>query len=202
MAICSSSLFQVEESSSSNTMASPKDPPVYVCDINETLRSDLHFPVRKQVTEQRDTTSNEDEDESYRLYDQANSILEECKHAAPLSDLDVAIHQFQEALDRRPTPHPLRSGSLKDLAGALVIKFSMTKQHEDLDQSLLLRGKVPHHEAHSVLVQTGEEFRIDVRVLFDPRSKAEIHIHHPHRKMLIMNTIVWSLLAVTMKCST
>ena len=192
MAICGSSLFQVEDSSSSNPMASPKDPPVYICDINTTLRSDLHSTVGKRVTEQRDTTSNEDEDESCRLYDLANSILEECKHAAPLSDLDAAIHQFQEALDRRPAPHPLRSSSLKDLAGALVIRFSLTKQHEDLDRSLLLRGEV----------QTGEEFRIDVCVLSDPRSNADIHIHHLHRKMLIMNTIVWSLLAVTLTCST
>ncbi|KIM75665.1 hypothetical protein PILCRDRAFT_13440 [Piloderma croceum F 1598] len=82
------------------------------------------------MSEQNDTTYSE---EPARLYDFAMSVLEECNAAVPLSDLDTAISLFQETLDRRPAPHPLRSDSLKDLAGALVARFSLTNQRQDLD---------------------------------------------------------------------
>jgi hypothetical protein len=86
-------------------------------------------------------TTGEDEDESTQLCDLANSILEECKDAAPLSDLDTAIYLFREALDMRQVPHPLRSDSLKDLAAALVTRFSLTSQREDLDEAILMFHK-------------------------------------------------------------
>jgi hypothetical protein len=44
-------------------------------------------------------------------------------------------------LDRRPAPHPLRLNSAKDLAGALVLRFSYTKQDEDLDSAMVLRAE-------------------------------------------------------------
>lgn len=88
-----------------------------------------------------DTTYIEEEDEYSQLYDLANSILEECKNAAPLSDVNTAIYLFREALDRRPAPHPLRLNLVKDLAGALVLRFSYTKQDEDLDSAMVLRAE-------------------------------------------------------------
>jgi hypothetical protein len=72
----------------------------------------------------------------------ATSILEECKAAASLSDLDTAISLFREALNQRPPPHPLRSDSLKDLAGALVTRFSLTNQRQDLDQAIQMCDEV------------------------------------------------------------
>jgi hypothetical protein len=87
------------------------------------------------MSEQNDTAYSE---EPAQLYDFAMSVLEECNAAVPLSDLDTAISLFQETLDRRPAPHPLRSDSLKDLAGALVARFSLTNQRQDLDQAAIL----------------------------------------------------------------
>jgi hypothetical protein len=76
------------------------------------------------------------------LYNLANSILEECKDAAPISDLETAIYLLREALDRRPAPHPLRSDSLNDLAAALVMRFTQTNQRQDLDEAIQLRFEV------------------------------------------------------------
>jgi hypothetical protein len=56
------------------------------------------------VTEHNDTASSEDEDEATQLFNLANSILRECKDAAPLSDLNTAIYPFSEALNGRPAP--------------------------------------------------------------------------------------------------
>ncbi|KIM82633.1 hypothetical protein PILCRDRAFT_70495, partial [Piloderma croceum F 1598] len=90
-----------------------------------------------------------EEEESFQLYDLATSILEEYKAAASLSTLDTAIYLFREALDRRPTPHPMRSNSLKDVAGALVTRFSLTNQSQDLDQGIQILEAVItlHREA-------------------------------------------------------
>ena len=96
----------------------------------------------RQATKQENTTSTDDE--SSQLFDLATSILEECKKAAPLSDLNTAIYLFREALDRHPVPHPLRLNSLKDLAGALSTRFSLTNQIQDLDQSLSFRTEMMH----------------------------------------------------------
>jgi hypothetical protein len=94
------------------------------------------------VTEQDSTATDDEEEESLQLYDLATSILEECKPAASLSTLDTAIYLLREALDRCPTPHPMRSNSLKDVAGALVTRFSLTNRRQDLDQAIQMWGEV------------------------------------------------------------
>ncbi|KIM74613.1 hypothetical protein PILCRDRAFT_14277 [Piloderma croceum F 1598] len=96
---------------------------------NSTLQNP---PVH--VTE-RDAATGEDGDESSQLYDFALSLFEECKNAALLSDIDTAIYLFREAFDQLSAPHPLRSRSLKDLAGALVTRFYLSREPEDLDQA-------------------------------------------------------------------
>ena len=98
------------------------------------------FTWGEQVTDQ-DRAVTSEEEESDQLYDLATSILEECKAAASLSDLDTAISLFRDTLDQRP-PHPLRSDSLKDLAGALVTRFSLTNQRQDLDQAIQMCDEV------------------------------------------------------------
>jgi hypothetical protein len=95
------------------------------------------------------------------LYDLANSSLEECQGGASISDLDTAIYQFHKALDQRSAPHPMRSHSLKNLAEALLIRFSLINQLQDLDQAIsLLSEMVP--ELSDIL--TGKkDFQLSVR---------------------------------------
>ncbi|KIM86838.1 hypothetical protein PILCRDRAFT_317826 [Piloderma croceum F 1598] len=140
---------------------------------NDALRAP---PV--PVTEQSDTPSSEDEDESSLLYDQANSILEECNDSAPLSDLDTAIYLFREVLNMPPVPHSPRSHSLKGLAGALVTRFFLTKQHEDLDKSLSLRAEIQHDMAE---VLTGTEGNSHLNVRLQPESNSRMCIYVLHR---------------------
>ncbi|KIM75667.1 hypothetical protein PILCRDRAFT_78642, partial [Piloderma croceum F 1598] len=101
-----------------------------------------------------------EQEESALLYDLANSILEECKDAAMLSNLDTAIYLFREALNQRPAPHPLQSDSIKDLAAALVTRFSLTNQRHDLAQaiSLLTEGMDGLYDGSAA----HGEFRLDV----------------------------------------
>jgi hypothetical protein len=94
------------------------------------------------VTEQDIKAAGDEEEEPLQLYDSATSILEECKAAASLSTLNTAIYLFREALDRRPTPHPMRSNSLKDIAGALVTRFNLINQRQDLYQAIQIWGEV------------------------------------------------------------
>lgn len=96
------------------------------------------------------------------MYNLANSILEECKNAALVSDLNTAIYLFREVLKRQPAPHPLRSDSLRDLADTLVTRFCLTKQREDLEQSVLLRGGA--QVEHGIPMGTGGQFQPGVRV--------------------------------------
>jgi hypothetical protein len=63
--------------------------------------------------------------------------MEECNNAT-LSDLDAAADLFRDALDRRPAPHPLRGFSLRDLADALLTRFSLTGLLQDLDKAMTL----------------------------------------------------------------
>jgi len=117
----------------------------------------------EQATEHDDTTTSEEEESSCQLYDMATLILEECKDAASLPNLDTAIYFFRETLSRRPTPHPLRSDSLKDLAGALVTRFSLTSQRQDLDQAFSLCNEICD-ESNNILKRTVEQSQLEVRV--------------------------------------
>jgi hypothetical protein len=89
----------------------------------------------EQVIVQDITASNGDDNASSLVFNITNSIFEECKDVAwaSLSDLDTAIVLFGEVINWRPAPHPLHSDSLKDLAGALATRFTVTNQHHDLD---------------------------------------------------------------------
>ena len=64
--------------------------------------------------------------------------LQECRVAASLSNLDNVIDLFGQAFYRRPTPHPLRVDSLRNLADALLTRFSLTNRSEDLDNAASL----------------------------------------------------------------
>jgi hypothetical protein len=130
------------------------------------------------VTEQSDTPSGEDEDESFQLYDLANSILDECNGSSPLSELDTAIYLFREALNKPPASHPPRSHLLKGLAGALVTRFSLTKQHEDLDKSWPLRGGTQHDGTE---VLTGTEGNSHLNVRLQPESNSRMFTYVLHR---------------------
>jgi hypothetical protein len=100
------------------------------------------------VPVQNKITYSEDHHESFKLFDLANSTWEECKNAGLLLDLDTSISLFGEALDLRPEGHSLRSDSLKNLAAALVTRFSITRQNQDFHRIIgllcdLVRG-LPH----------------------------------------------------------
>jgi hypothetical protein len=137
------------------------------------------------VNEQNDTASHEDEDDDSALCDLANLILEECTNAAPFSDLDTAIHLFQEALNRRLAPHPLRSDSLKDLAGALVTKFSLTTQRQDFDEALLLCCEfVEESDSISAATERPSERAVRTWHVF----KTNLWTYHLHRIILMLNT--------------
>jgi hypothetical protein len=115
------------------------------------------------VTEQGDRASGEYNEKSSQLNDLANAILQIWKDEAPLSDLDTVIYLFREALDRRPALHPLRLDLFKDLAGALVTRFSVTRQHEDLDQAISLHRNMMD-ELHGISTGTGAQVQDRVRV--------------------------------------
>jgi hypothetical protein len=102
-----------------------------------------------------------DDDVSSQLYNLASSSLEECRDAASLSDLDTAIYRFNKALDQHSAPHPMRSHSLKNLAEALLIRFSLINRLQDLDQAISLHSEVVP-ELHDIL--TGiRELQLGVR---------------------------------------
>jgi hypothetical protein len=105
----------------------------------------------------------EDQDSS-QLYDLANSALEECKAEASLADLETAIYLFREALDRRPAPHPLRSDSIKQLAAALVIRYTQTDQPQDLDEAILLHYEDTSHLAESLEGRAGVSSQVEAEV--------------------------------------
>ena len=83
-----------------------------------------------------------EDDESTKLYDLANSILDECKQAAPTGELESAILLFREALDQRPGLHPLHLDSRFNLARALMARFSYTNQKQDLAEALTMLSGV------------------------------------------------------------
>lgn len=86
---------------------------------------------------------------------------------APISDLNTVIYLFSEALDRRPAQHPLRLDSCKDLAGALVARFSLTSQHQDLSQAMWLRAEILREWLNVIKKAEGELY---VRICFAPVS--------------------------------
>lgn len=159
------------------------------------MDSVTHCSCGQQVTERDDTTSSEDEDVSSQLYGFAQSIFQECyKNAAPISNLDTAIHLFREALDRRPPPHPLRSDSRKDLARALFARFSLIGQFQDLDQAIFLLGEVMQ-ELDDISMGTRGESQLDVRI--QSQYSVTIWIYHLHREMISSNTTPCSLRMTT-----
>jgi hypothetical protein len=112
-------------------------------------------------------TTDEDDDQWPQLDSLANSILDECQHAAPLPDLDTAIYLFREALDQCKTIDPLRSNLLKDLAAALVMRFSLTNERGNLSDALDMFTQAVALTAMSVaqlLMGTRGRPRLDVRV--------------------------------------
>ena len=115
------------------------------------------------MIEQHNPVSNEDEDEGSQLYNLTNSIFAECQNDAPLSELDTALALFRDILGQWPAPHPLRSDSLKDLGGALITRFSLTKKREDPDQFLLLHNET-RHESSNAVADAGGHSHVDVRV--------------------------------------
>jgi hypothetical protein len=121
--------------------------PVRVRDINSWLIFTSFWG--KQSAGKAGMADSEDQNSS-QLYDLANSALEECKAEASLADLETAIYLFREALDRRPAPHPLRSDSIKQLAAALVIRYTQTDQPQDLDEAILLHYEDMSHLAESL----------------------------------------------------
>jgi hypothetical protein len=138
-------------------------------------------------SKQDDTTFSKDE--SSRLYNLANSTLEECIEAAPLSDLNTAIDLFREALrvDRQAARHPPRSDVLKGLARALGTRFSLTSQFQDLDQALLLHWSVVFDETGVVSTGTDGQFQVNVRqwsVLC-----LNLNLSHSYREIIRPNAI-------------
>jgi hypothetical protein len=105
------------------------------------------------VTEQDSTATGDEDEESFQLYVLATSILKECQATDSLSALDTTIYLFREALDRRPTPHPMRSNSLKDVARVLFTRFTLTNESQDLDQAIQMWGE-----------ETGGQTQLSVRV--------------------------------------
>jgi hypothetical protein len=101
------------------------------------------------------------------LFNLANSILEECQEAASLSDLDTAIFMFEEVLNLRPAPHPLRSESLKDLVRALLTRFSLTNETRDLGQAVMLCYNIVEADWHDVSTEA-RGFPPNVRVRSAP----------------------------------
>jgi hypothetical protein len=114
------------------------------------------------MTEPDNEVAIQADDEAFELCELANSILKGCKETAPLSDLETSISLFRQALDRRPAPHPLRSDSISDLAVALVTRFSLANQRQDLEEAKLLRGEQWHNDS--------ERIEIDSQVESDVRA--------------------------------
>jgi hypothetical protein len=118
------------------------------------------------VTEHDTSTSNEEE--SSQLCDLANLNLKECKNAGSLIEMDTAVSLFRDVLNRRPSGHPLRSDSLKSLAAALVTRFSITYQRQDLDQAIKLLGNVESERGDGVM-EIRRRSPHDVRALFSQK---------------------------------
>jgi len=112
-----------------------------------------------QANEQNNTTCLEEQD-SALLYDLANSILEECKDTAPLSHLDTGILLFREALDLR-LPHPCHLDSQKNLAAALVTKFSLTNQRQHLDEAISILTEAMDGLSDDSAQRATEKFQLD-----------------------------------------
>lgn len=155
-----SSFFQGEENGPLDSTV--EDPHIHVGDSDYPLTSITQLFGDEQVIKQSNTASNGEEEESAQLYNLANSILQECNDSALLSDLDTAIHFFHKALDRRPATHPLRSDSLKDLAAALVTRFSLTNLRQDINRAILCYRETWNESCDDQFM--GVQTRLDVRV--------------------------------------
>jgi hypothetical protein len=161
-----------------------EEPLIHVSDMISTWLLLLN-PCGKQHTEQNDTSFDEEEEESTIMYNLANCILEECKDAAPLSDLDTAIDLFRESFDRRPSSHPFHLDSLKAFAAALVTKFSYTNKREDLDEALPFCCKAGIGVMGRV-IGSGEPMQFYVRTWTHSDRKGLVY--HFHRRVRLPNT--------------
>jgi hypothetical protein len=99
------------------------------------------------------------------LFALANLILEECKEAASLPNLNTSIYLFHKALNLRPPPHPFRTDSLKDLSEALATRFYLTNQCQDFYQAVALRGQTMQEMANYVQAEQGRGLQSDVCIL-------------------------------------
>jgi hypothetical protein len=122
------------------------------------------------VTGHDDIAYNEDDNETSQLFVIATTILDECKDSSPLSDFDTTIYLISEALDRIPAANPCRVDLRKDLAGALITRFSLTKQEDDLDHFLYLWGEVVHKLSISTLSPQDQDIKFSFMSVCSPFS--------------------------------
>jgi hypothetical protein len=151
---------------------------VPVCNFNSLQAFDPQYRCGEQAFE----AISVDEDKFSRLYNLANSRLQYCKDAAPLSDLDASICLFREALNRRPAPHPLRSDSLKELSEALATRFSLTNHHQDLNQAIMF----PVEIASEMLTSGEGQSHFNVRA--PSQFKSPFMIYHFRGVRFLLNT--------------
>jgi hypothetical protein len=118
------------------------------------------------VADEADPVDSKDQDqESSGLYDRANSILAECRAEASLEDLNIAIHLFRVAIDRRPVSLSLRSTLNNNLAAALVTRFALTNRRRFLCEALSLCIAATHqlYGAPERTAGAGSQFKSRVR---------------------------------------
>ncbi|KAJ7737592.1 CHAT domain-containing protein [Mycena maculata] len=80
------------------------------------------------------------EEEASSCFNLAHDLLNECKAAGNINDLNTAIFLFLQAAYSLLPAHPELLGSLNRLSGALVIRFSYTGDLEDVYAAATLAG--------------------------------------------------------------
>lgn len=87
----------------------------------------------------------------------ATALLRRSKETAYLTDLDVAIRLYEQALDFLPSGDSGRSTTLRDLAKALRLRHTLTEDDMDLKHALAYEREAwnlcPSSLAHQVTDQ-------------------------------------------------